>query len=62
MGAIQHEEEFEYEADVLEHEVRKEDKLPQLSRIDSIFGFMRQMMEFNSNLYHKMLGVVTEMV
>ena len=62
MGAIQNEEEFEYEAEVLEKEVRKEDKLPELNKIDSIFGFMRQMMEFNSNLYHKMLGVVTEMV
>ena len=62
MGAIQNEEEFEYEAEVLEKEVRKEDKLPELNKIDSIFGLMRQMMEFNSNLYHKMLGVVTEMV
>ena len=62
MGALQYEEEFEHEAEVLEKEVRKEEKLPELGRIDSIFGFMRQMMEFNSNLYHKMLGVVTEMV
>lgn len=63
MGAIQYEEEFEQEADQLETTVRRE-KEPdkELGKIDSIFGFMRAMMEFNSNLYHKMLGVVTQMV
>ena len=61
MGAIQYEEEFEHEADQLETTVRRE-KEPELGKIDSIFGFMRVMMEFNSNLYHKMLGVVTQMV
>lgn len=61
MGAIQYEEEFEHEADQLETTVRRE-KEPELGKIDSIFGFMRAMMEFNSNLYHKMLGVVTQMV
>lgn len=62
IGAIQYEEEFEHEADELESAVRKEPTDKELSKIDSIFGFMRVMMEFNSNLYHKMLGVVTHMV
>ena len=62
IGAIQYEEEFEHEADELETSVRKAPADKELSKIDSIFGFMRVMMEFNSNLYHKMLGVVTHMV
>ena len=62
MGAIEYEDEFEHEAEVLETKITKSEPESELSKIESIFGFMRTMMEFNSNLYHKMLAVVTSMV